>query len=133
MPTPWGEMPPPDFLPTFMPHQQQGSLDGACAFYCAAMILEYDHLADPAREVRDRRTRIARLLQRLAPQDPLLGKGLRPAQLRLALCALPLPQGLRLRAEVARAPQDRATLLRFPSAGSGGISVTGSSIPISAP
>lgn len=71
-----------NFLPKLMPHHRQGTLDGACGFYCVSMILNYFEICDPERDVSDRRTNISRLLQHLSQGQPLLEKGLSRKQLK---------------------------------------------------
>lgn len=63
-----------DFLPKLVPHQQQGTLDGACGFYCVSMILDYWEVCDPE-NVSDGRTSLARFLKEVS-SGPLLNKGL---------------------------------------------------------
>ena len=70
-----------DFLPKLMPHHRQGTLDGACGFYCLSMILDYFELCDPNKEVADRRTRLGKYLASLQ-RSSLLVKGLYERELR---------------------------------------------------
>lgn len=64
-----------DFLPKLVPHHRQGTLDGACGFYCLSMILDYFELCDPSHDIQDGRTRLSRYLRQLGRND-LLNKGL---------------------------------------------------------
>lgn len=70
-----------DFLPKLMPQHRQGTLDGACGFYCVSMILDYFDICDPAGDFDDSRTRLAKFLNSFQ-QTPLLTKGLTENEVR---------------------------------------------------
>jgi hypothetical protein len=101
------------FLPKLMPHHQQGTLDGACGFYCVSMILDYFRLCSPEDEVADRRTRFSRLLQRLCKGDPFLEKGLSVSQINKALTFFNIAKGRFPRFDEHKEYHDPKTLLRF--------------------
>lgn len=70
-----------DFLPKLMPHHRQGTLDGACGFYCVSMILDYFDVCDPSTHARNSRTRLAQFLDSFDSR-PLLTNGLTVPEVR---------------------------------------------------
>jgi hypothetical protein len=69
-----------DFLPKLIGHQRQGTLDGACGFYCVSMILDYFEVCTPEVSL-DGRSRLAKYLTSIT-ESPLLRGGLLERELR---------------------------------------------------